>query len=92
MPSCWIVLPMDGTKEFIARNGEFSVMIGLAIDGKPAMGVAIQPETGLLYAGEVGSGAFLLEDGERVPLHVSRQIDVAEMIMVSSRSHRQAYG
>jgi 3'(2'), 5'-bisphosphate nucleotidase len=86
----WIVDPMDGTKEFIARNGEFSVMIGLAIDGKPAMGVVIQPETGLLYAGEVGRGAFLLEDGERVPLHVSRQIDVAEMIMVSSRSHRQA--
>jgi len=86
----WIVDPMDGTKEFIARNGEFSVMIGLAIDGKPAMGVVIQPETGLLYAGAVGSGAFLLEDGERVPLHVSRQIDVTEMIMVSSRSHRQA--
>ncbi|MCB0144291.1 MAG: hypothetical protein KDE50_30670, partial [Caldilineaceae bacterium] len=47
----WIVDPLDGTKEFIARNGEFSIMIGLAIGGKPVLGVIMQPEPGLLYAG-----------------------------------------
>ncbi|MCB0149985.1 MAG: 3'(2'),5'-bisphosphate nucleotidase CysQ, partial [Caldilineaceae bacterium] len=47
----WIIDPMDGTKEFIARNGEFSVMIGLAVQGRPVLGVVQQPANGLLYAG-----------------------------------------
>src|SRR5690606_1497796 len=55
----WIIDPLDGTKEFIARNGEFSIMIGLAIKGRPAMGVVHQPESGLLYTGIVGHGAYL---------------------------------
>ena len=58
----WIIDPLDGTKEFIARNGEFSIMIGLAVAGRPVLGVVQQPATGLLYAGAVGHGAFLYED------------------------------
>jgi 3'(2'), 5'-bisphosphate nucleotidase len=85
----WIIDPLDGTKEFIARNGEFSIMIGLAIGGRPALGVVMQPATGLLYAGARGEGAYLLEDDERVPLHVSKVDDVRNMVLVSSRSHRQ---
>lgn len=85
----WIIDPLDGTKEFIARNGEFSVMIGLAVRGKPLMGVVMQPSNYLLYAGAAGQGAWLHEDGERVPLTVSDCSDLANMIMVSSRSHRQ---
>jgi 3'(2'), 5'-bisphosphate nucleotidase len=85
----WIVDPLDGTKEFIARNGEFSVMIGLAIGGKPAMGVVMQPANYLLYGGAVGHGAFLVEDGERIDLSVSHFMDTSSMVMVSSRSHRQ---
>lgn len=85
----WIIDPLDGTKEFIARNGEFSIMIGLAIEGKPVLGVVMQPESGLLYAGAQGIGAYLYEAEERVPLHVSDTDRTARMVMVSSRSHRQ---
>lgn len=85
----WIVDPLDGTKEFIARNGEFSIMIGLAVEGKPVLGVIQQPATGLLYAGLVGQGAFMYEDGERVDLTVSDCGVIRDMILVSSRSHRQ---
>lgn len=85
----WIVDPLDGTKEFIARNGEFSIMIGLAVEGKPMLGVIQQPATGLLYAGLVGQGAFMYEDGERVDLTVSDCGVIRDMILVSSRSHRQ---
>ena len=85
----WIIDPLDGTKEFIARNGEFSIMIGLAIQGKPVMGVIMQPDPGLLYVGAVNHGAFLYEEGESIPLTVSDKAEVNRMIMVSSRSHRQ---
>lgn len=85
----WIVDPLDGTKEFIARNGEFSIMIGLAVEGQPVLGVVQQPATGLLYAGAAGLGAFLYEDGERIELKVSERGELRNMIMVSSRSHRQ---
>ena len=84
----WIVDPLDGTKEFIARNGEFSIMIGLAIGGKAMLGAVMQPEPHLLYAGVVGKGAFLYEDDEQIPLQVSDRADPQEMIMVCSRSHR----
>jgi 3'(2'), 5'-bisphosphate nucleotidase len=85
----WIIDPLDGTKEFIARNGEFSIMIGLAIDGYPALGIVMQPESGLLYAGAAGMGAFLYEAEERVPITVSDTDKSNRMVLVSSRSHRQ---
>lgn len=85
----WIVDPLDGTKEFIARNGEFSIMIGLAIGGRPVMGVVHQPSSGLLYSGIVGVGATLHEEGETIPLTVSSRLNLREMVLVSSRSHRK---
>jgi 3'(2'), 5'-bisphosphate nucleotidase len=85
----WIIDPLDGTKEFIARNGEFSIMIGLAIGGKAVMGVIMQPDPGLLYVGAVNYGAYLYEEGETIPLGVSDKTEANRMIMVSSRSHRQ---
>jgi 3'(2'), 5'-bisphosphate nucleotidase len=85
----WIIDPLDGTREFIARNGEFSIMIGLAIKGKATLGVVMQPESGLLYAGTVGKGAWLYEAEEKVQLHVSETDKTNRMVLVSSRSHRQ---
>ncbi|MEX1018450.1 MAG: 3'(2'),5'-bisphosphate nucleotidase CysQ [Litorilinea sp.] len=85
----WIVDPLDGTKEFIARNGEFSIMIGLAVRGEAVMGVVMQPEPGLLYAGAQGLGAFLYEQEESVQLQVSAMNKINRMVLVSSRSHRQ---
>ncbi|HQY90752.1 MAG: 3'(2'),5'-bisphosphate nucleotidase CysQ [Caldilinea sp.] len=85
----WIVDPLDGTKEFIARNGEFSIMIGLVVEGRAVLGVVQQPATSLLYAGAAGHGAYLYEDGERIRLTASNFADIRNMTMVSSRSHRQ---
>lgn len=85
----WIVDPLDGTKEFIARNGEFSIMIGLVVNGRPIMGVVHQPSSGLLYSGIVGQGATLHEEGETIPLTVSARTNVREMVLVSSRSHHK---
>jgi 3'(2'), 5'-bisphosphate nucleotidase len=85
----WIIDPLDGTKEFIARNGEFSIMIGLAVRGEPVLGVVMQPEAGLLYVGARGQGAWLYEAEERISLDVSATDRTNQMTLVSSRSHRQ---
>lgn len=90
---CWYVDPLDGTKEFVDRNGEFSVMLGLAIDGVSAAGVVYQPTTDKLYAGVVGQGAYLEEMGARRELFVSDIAEPSRLRLVVSRSHRnQAVG
>jgi len=53
----WIVDPLDGTKEFIKRNGEFTVNVALVQDGAPVLGAVYVPVTGELYLGVVGQGA-----------------------------------
>jgi 3'(2'), 5'-bisphosphate nucleotidase len=84
----WFVDPLDGTKEFIAKNGEFAVMIGLAIDRHAALGVVYQPATGKLYAGAEGVGAYLEHEGARRALRVSDEADPSKLRLVVSRSHR----
>ena len=85
---CWYVDPLDGTKEFIAKNGEFSVMIGLAVNGVSTLGVVYQPEFDKLYAGVEGHGAYLEQDGNRRELQVSTTDEPSELRLVVSRSHR----
>lgn len=84
----WYVDPLDGTKEFVAKNGEFSVMIGLAVDGRAKLGVVLSPSDGTLYAGEVGAGAFVERDGTRTPLAVSEHHEPHRLSLIVSRSHR----
>ena len=55
---CWIVDPLDGTKEFVKRNGEFTVNIALVKEGAPLLGVIFTPVTKELYFGEVGKGGY----------------------------------
>ncbi|MCA9600823.1 MAG: 3'(2'),5'-bisphosphate nucleotidase CysQ [Myxococcales bacterium] len=87
---CWYVDPLDGTKEFIAKNGEFSVMVGLAIGGEAKLGVVFQPVRDKLYRGVVGHGATLHERGEWRALEVSEEANPAKLALVASRSHRPA--
>lgn len=54
---CWVIDPLDGTKEFTLRIPQFVVSIGLAVDGKPAVGVLLNPASGELFTGIVGVGA-----------------------------------
>lgn len=84
----WYVDPLDGTKEFVARNGEFSVMLGLAIDGESTLGVVHQPEVDKLYRGVVGQGAFLEEKGAARELRVTDVSRPEDLRLVVSRSHR----
>lgn len=88
---CWYVDPLDGTKEFIAKNDEFSVMIGLAIGGEAKVGVVYQPVREKLYRGIVGEGAFLEEGGRTQALSVSERRSPEELRLVVSRSHRNRY-
>ena len=86
----WLVDPLDGTKEFVKRNGEFTVNIGLIEDGAPVLGVVYQPVGDRLYWGSRDEGAWRsVEGGEPSPLaggqHYSEK---AEVTVVASRSHR----
>lgn len=57
----WVVDPLDGTKEFIARNGEFAMMVGLAVDGAARLGAVLKPDPGRLYLGLVDGGAWVAD-------------------------------
>lgn len=57
----WIVDPLDGTKEFIARNGEFAMMVGLAVGGRAELGAVLKPDPGRLYLGLAGGGAWVAD-------------------------------
>jgi 3'(2'), 5'-bisphosphate nucleotidase len=84
----WFVDPLDGTREFVARNGEFAVMIGLAERGRPTLGVVAIPVSGRTFGAAEGVGAFELVDGARVPIAASKETDLAKARVVVSRSHR----
>ena len=85
----WLVDPLDGTKEFVSRNGEFTVNIALVEDGRPVLGVVLCPALGRLYAGAVGEGAFV-EDEEGRREIACRRPPADGLTIVSSRSHGDA--
>jgi len=64
----WMVDPLDGTKEFIKKNGEFTVNIALIEKGKPVMGVVYAPVLDLLYVGTGDRGSFRIEQASRKEL------------------------
>lgn len=84
----WLVDPLDGTREFIKRNGEFTVNIALIEDGVAVLGVVHVPVTDTTYLGCRGEGAFKQTgDESRQPIHV-RQLGDGPVMVVGSRSHR----
>jgi 3'(2'), 5'-bisphosphate nucleotidase len=84
----WLVDPLDGTKEFISGNGEFTVNIALIRDGLPTLGVVGAPAKGLLYATD-GSQATRRRDGVTEPIAVRQPPDEGLYAAVS-RSHLDA--
>ena len=96
----WVVDPLDGTKEFIKRNGEFTVNIALVENGIPVLGVIYVPVSRTLYFSEDSIGAYriegidarsaglspddLMEKADRLPLE---QADTKGFVIVASRSH-----
>lgn len=87
----FFVDPLDGTREFVNRNPEFAVMIGLAVDGQAAAGVVATPTDGRLIAGRVGQRALLqTADGRRDLVSVNPRGTFEDARLVVSRSHRPA--
>jgi 3'(2'), 5'-bisphosphate nucleotidase len=85
----WVVDPLDGTREFIKRNGEFTINIALIVDHEPLLGVVSAPAQGLLYWGAAGVGAFSCHaGGVQTPIHVSPP--ASPIRVVGSRSHASA--
>ncbi|PKL76884.1 MAG: 3'(2'),5'-bisphosphate nucleotidase CysQ [Candidatus Melainabacteria bacterium HGW-Melainabacteria-1] len=83
----WVIDPMDGTKEFINHNGEFSVMIGLVREGNPVLGVVYQPVSGLMCWGVNGEGAYMVQGQTRKRLQVSTESALENLCVAASRSH-----
>ncbi len=86
----WLVDPLDGTREFLACNGEFTVNIALVEDGAPVLGVVAAPAQGRWWAGAVGLGAQAAEaDGTPYPI-AARRPPVEGLTVLGSRSHGDA--
>ncbi|HUP91274.1 MAG TPA: 3'(2'),5'-bisphosphate nucleotidase CysQ [Solimonas sp.] len=82
----WLVDPLDGTREFVKRNGEFTVNIALIDGGQPVAGVVHAPALGLTYFAARGVGAFQLVDGRKQPIRTRKP--PARPAFVVSRSHK----
>jgi 3'(2'), 5'-bisphosphate nucleotidase len=83
----WMVDPMDGTKQFIERVGEFSVMIGLAVEGEAKLGVVCHPAVDRMYFAAPAIGAFVEEKWSTKRLRVAPISDPSQLIAAISRSH-----
>lgn len=85
----WLVDPLDGTKEFIKRNGEFTVNIALIHKGTPVLGVVAVPVTGEVFYSSKSAGAFLIKDGATRKLTQKNGTDLNKtgLRVVASRSH-----
>lgn len=83
----WLVDPLDGTKEFVARNGEFTVNVGLVRDGEPVLGLVLAPALDRLYLGARGWGACLVHAGATRRI-ACRPPPPAGLTVLDSRSHR----
>lgn len=83
----WLVDPLDGTREFVKRNGEFTVNIALIEDGVPTLAVVQAPVTGLVWHAIRGSGALRREGDVDVAIHTCKPAK-APLRVAASRSHR----
>jgi 3'(2'), 5'-bisphosphate nucleotidase len=87
-PCALFVDPVDGTRDFIAKNGEFAVMLGFAEAGVATVGVVDCPALGEVYGGALGAGAFRITKDGRAPIHVSDATDLSTCRGAVSRFHR----
>jgi 3'(2'), 5'-bisphosphate nucleotidase len=85
----WLVDPLDGTREFVKRNGEFTVNIALVEDGVATFGVIQAPVTGTVWHGAPGQGAWVRDARGERPLR-TRAPAAAPLSVAASRSHRDA--
>ena len=102
-PEFWMIDPLDGTKEFIKRNGEYTVNVALIRSGNPVLGVVYVPVTDVLYYGVEGLGSYRLRQaskssvgldvgvGEKLPIAKTASPGIEKPVrVVASRSHFSA--
>ncbi len=93
----WIIDPLDGTRDFIDKTGEYAIHIALTYQHRPVLAVVTIPESDRLYAAVAGGGTWLVTgsrehgsaaDEVRTPVKVSRGKKIADLVVVASRNHR----
>jgi 3'(2'), 5'-bisphosphate nucleotidase len=93
MPPCcdrfWAIDPLDGTREFVARNGEFSVLIALVEEGRPVLGVVHGPAVGLTYAA-CGPGTATRQRHGGAPEPIHARSPEGGLVVIHSRSHENS--
>lgn len=82
----WLIDPLDGTREFVKRNGEFTVNIALIDQHVPVLGVVYAPVTDLLYYASRGQGAYKQINGTETRIH-TKNFDIERLVIAGSRSH-----
>ena len=88
---CWILDPLDGTKDFLQGSENYAVHIALAYRKKPKIGIVLIPEKNELWFGIVGIGAwFENRDGSKNHFSFSDRLDISKLILVSSKNHQQS--
>lgn len=91
-PRVWMIDPIDGTRDFLSGQPGYVVMLGFCYAGRPTVGAVAQPETGQLWLGAVGAGAWKESPGQaKRPLQVSPIDQPSAVRLVSSKSHRSDY-
>jgi len=84
----WLVDPLDGTKEFIKKNGEFTINIALVKNGLPVLGVIYVPVREVLYYAIEGKGTFMRAGGVESKLQLRELEGNDKLLIVASRSHK----
>lgn len=84
----WLVDPLDGTREFIKRNGEFSVLIALVQGNQPTLGVVHAPALAETWFAHLGGGAFKHSQGKTFPIHARPR--ATPLKVMGSKSHRDS--
>ncbi len=82
----WIIDPLDGTREFIKKNGEFSIMVALVEKNKPILGIVYQPTNKKLYLAQKSQGCYKLEENKWKRLNVSSINKLEEAQAILSKS------
>ena len=85
---CWIVDPLDGTSDFVKGRVGFAVMIGLAVQGEPVLGVVNVPKAGRMFLGLAGEGAEEETSEGRKALRTSSRAQTSELRVIASIAHR----
>ncbi len=88
-PYVWIIDPLDGTRDFIDKTGEYGLHIALAHEGRPIIGIVAIPEAQKIYFASQGNGTFVeTKNGEVKPIKVSQRQTLEDLYLIVSRSHR----